>query len=117
MHLFYNFTAIIKFMIVIHLQRLGAQRSVLCFLILKKLNLENHNIFAIVCGFVIFFGNRWKIIFGGTLRCWQLNSIQNDVCFNHLGPKLWEKIHFLQAKVNFSGEGKNISKHINMTYV
>ena len=44
------------------------------------------------------------------LRCWQLNYLQNDLCFNHLGQKLWEKIHFLQPKVNFSGEGKNTSK-------
>ena len=40
--------------------------------------------------------------------------LQNDVCFNHLGEELWEKIHFLQPKVNFSGEGE---KHINMNDV
>ena len=39
------------------------------------------------------------------------------VCFNHLGQKLWEKIDFLQKKCNFSGEGKNISKHNNINYV
>ena len=25
-----------------------------------------------------------------------------NVCFNHLGQKLWEKIDFLQKKCNFS---------------
>ena len=41
----------------------------------------------------------------------QLNSLQNDVCFNHIVQKLWGKIHFLQPKLNFSGEGKNIKTH------
>ena len=50
-----------------------------------------------------------KYIFLSSLCCWQFNSLRNDVCFNHLGQKLWEKIHFLQPKVNFSGEGKNTS--------
>ena len=47
------------------------------------------------------------------------NSLQNDVCFNHLGQKLWEKIDFLQKNCNFSGEGKNsskLTKH-NINYV
>ena len=44
-------------------------------------------------------------------RYWQLNFLQNDVCFNfnHLGQKLREKIHFKLPKVNFSGEGKSTS--------
>ena len=58
---------------------------------------------TIVCCFVLFFyGNRWEIIFWRSQRCLQINSLQNDVHFNHLGQKLWEKIHFLQPKVNFS---------------
>ena len=51
----------------------------------------------------------------GTLLA--IKFLQNDVRFNRLSQKLWEKIHFLQPKVNFSGEGKNTSKHINMNYV
>ena len=31
--------------------------------------------------------------------------------------KLFETLDFLQPKVNFSGEGKIKSKHINMNYV
>ena len=46
------------------------------------------------------------------IKCWHLNSLQNDVCFNYLAPKLWEKIHFFHSKVYFSGEGKNIKTSI-----
>ena len=38
------------------------------------------------------------------------------MCFKHLGQKLCETLDFLQPKVNFSGEMKNTSKHINMNY-
>ena len=100
-------------MILIHLQRLGTQHSSSRFIIFFKIKLYIFFLillfYAIVCGFVVFLsGNGCKIIFWRLLRYWQLNSIQNDVCLNHLGQKLWEKIHFLQPKVNFSGEGKNI---------
>ena len=48
------------------------------------------------------------------------NSLQNDVCFNHLGQKLEEKIDFLHKNFHFSGERKNMSKltkHSNINYV
>ena len=56
-----------------------------------------------------FFWKQIENIFWRLWHYWQLNSLQNDVCFNHLGEKLWEKKDFLQWKVNFSGEGKNTS--------
>ena len=115
----YNFTARTKFMILFHLQRLGAQRCNPRFFNFWKIKCRKWSwififqilrFYAIVCGFVLFFfRNKWKIIFGRLQRYWQLNSIQNDVWFNHLGQKLRENIHFLQPKVNFSGEGKNTS--------
>ena len=58
-----------------------------------------------------------KFFFQKTLLYRQLNSLQNDVCFKHLGEKLWEKIHYMQPKVNFSGAGKNISKHNDINNV
>ena len=63
--------------------------------------------------YVIFSGNRWKIVFWALLLYTQLNSLQNDVRFNLVGQKLWEKILSPQPKVNFSGE----RKHINMNYM
>ena len=67
--------------------------------------------YAIVCGFVLFFsGNRWQFFFFGDCKQhWQLNSLQNDVCFNHLGQKLWEKIRFLQSKQKFTFQEKGKS--------
>ena len=105
----FNFTDRTKFMILFHLQRLGSQRRELrCFNFWKIKCRKKVYIFfkilrfcAIVCVFFLM-----KTDVKLHLRCRQLNSIQNDMCFNHLGQKLWEKIHFLQPKVYFSGEGK-----------
>ena len=96
--IFYNFTYGTKLMILFNLPRLGIFFS------------WNFMFLCNCCGFVLFFyENRFKIILQSLQHCWQLNSVQYDVCFNHLGQKLWEKIHFLQPKVNFPGKGKNKS--------
>ena len=65
--------------------------------------------------FVFLFSFLWKQIeniFWSWLLRRQLNSLQNDVCLNHVGQKLWEKIHFLQPKVSlFRGKEKHIKTH------
>ena len=81
----------------------------------RKIFLKNvphlSHFYAYFIKFCIFFtGNRWKTKKIQLLGSRAFSSLQNDVCFNHLGQKLWEKIYFLQKKCNFSGEGKNTSK-------
>ena len=69
-------------------------------------------LFVVLCYF--FMETDGKYFFGVLSAGGKLNSLQNDVCLNHLDQKLWEKIHFLQPKVNFSGDGK---KHIKNTSI
>ena len=123
---FYNSTDVIKFMVLFHLQRLDAEIKVFCFsnfwkIKCRKRFLKNSNsLFSYNCLLfcIIISGNRLKIFVWKTLLYRLLNSLQTDVRFNYLGQKLWEKIHFLQPKGNFSGEGKNTSKHnTNINYV
>ena len=43
-------------------------------------------------GFMFFFLETWKIVLWPILLYMQLNLQQNDVRFNLVGQKLWEKI-------------------------
>ena len=121
----YNFTDIIKFIILFHLQRLGAHNKVSRFSNFWKIKWRKIDnsfpslTFLSTCLLycVILSGNRWKIIFWKTLLYAQLNSQQTYVRFNLVGQKLWEKIPFQQPKVIFLGERKNTSKQINMNYM
>ena len=112
-----NFTDITK-LILFHLQRLGAQHSDSIFNFWKiKLYIffsffyKILCFYAIVCGFVLYFyGNWWKIIFRrSALLAVKLPSKLG--VFQPSGSKLWEKIHFLHPKVNFSGEEKTHQTH------
>ena len=60
----------------------------------------------------------WHLFHGICFLCMAFNSLQNDVCFNHLGQKLWEKIEIdlLQKSVTFQ-RGENRSKYNNINYV
>ena len=92
-----------KFMILIHLQTLGAGRHIQSFLnfwILNfwKIYIYIYNFFLHVtfASLVLHFftGKRSKT---QLLRMWRsrlFNSLHNGVCFSLLGQKLWEKIHF-----------------------
>ena len=113
---FYNFTDIIKFMALFHLQRLGAEIKSSCFLNLKKIKYRKIIKFSFVqilrfhkiaCCFVVLFLEPDGFFFQKALLYRQLNSLQNDLCFKHLGEKLWKKIHFVQPKVNFSKTHQN----------
>ena len=111
----YNFTDRTKFMFLFHLQRLGAQRRDSRFFQFSKNKMQKKIFFfskiyvlCNFCGFVLFF--IWKHmenIFSEIAALLAIKFPKNNLCFNHLRQKLWEKIHFLQPKVNFSGEGKN----------
>ena len=112
----YNFTDRTKLMILFYLQRLGAQHSELCFFNFWKIKWRKKflNFFSkILCFFqllvvlcYIFMETDGKIIFWRSLLCWQLNSLQNYVCFNCLGQGchtflkslkcLWKKILVLE---------------------
>ena len=111
----YNLTDRIKLMILFHLQRLGAQRVELRLFDFWKIKFRKKCLknvfqnFTFLCNCCVFFyGNKWEILFWGFRSAVvNLNSLQNDVRFNQLFQKVWEKIHFLLPKVNCSGDGKN----------
>ena len=60
-----------------------------------------HFVFSNCLWFCVFFMETWKIFFWRWLRCWQLNSLQNDMCFNRLlasRSKTMGEDRFLAAK-------------------
>ena len=100
----YNFTDITKWLILFHLQTVGAGRHISSFLNFWKIKIweANQNIFLKKSHFALIFSLRCVFLLERDrkrkkLRMWrsrQFNLIQKVVYFCLIGQKLWEQIHF-----------------------
>ena len=126
--LIYNFTDIIKYIFLFHLWMLGTQLKISHFLNFWKIkcrkifltNFSQNYIFLNNCLWFcfLFSRKRWKIFFWGYFAVYAIEFPTKWCVFQPCRSKtVGEKILYSLPKVNFSGEGKNTSKRINMDYM